>query len=185
MAGFACECYPLAMIIPSLFLVVAPVLAADLPPLPGMGGPSQTAAPAEPKPLTAESTPVATPAPAAAVPATPAPAAAPAPAVAAPVAAPKREEAKKPQLMPPAIPARPAGTLDSAGAVAMDLAVRVQYFEDGQSYYRAYTKGGSHSAEENRAFLKFLEDYDKELEIARKVHTLLGVWLEKKSAVKD
>lgn len=105
--------------------------------------------------------------------------------VAAPVEAPKPAEPAKPVLMPPTIPARPAGTLDTAAEVAKDLAVRVQYFEDGQSYYRAYTKGGSHTAEENKAFLRFLEEYERELEIARKVHALLGVWLEKKSSVKD
>src|SRR4051812_19045749 len=102
-----------------------------------------------------------------------------APVAASPAAEPVAPKEKKPALMPPAAPARPAGTLETAGEVARDLAVRVEYFENGQSYYRAYTKG-SHSPEENKAFLKFLEDYDRELEIARKVHALLGVWLEKK-----
>lgn len=87
-------------------------------------------------------------------------------------------------LMPPKVPARPKGTLDTAADVARDLAVRVEYFEHGQSYYRAYTKG-SHSPEENKAFVQFLEDYENELGIAKRVHTLLGVWLEKKSAIKD
>ncbi len=152
------------MILSSLLLIAAPVLAADLPGLPGSGSTVAQAAPAETKP--AESA-------APAAPVTPAP------------EPPKAAEPAKPVLMPPAIPARPAGTLDTAAEVAKDLAVRVQYFEDGQSYYRAYTKGGSHSAEENKAFLRFLEEYERELEIARKVHTLLGVWLEKKSSIKD
>ena len=87
-------------------------------------------------------------------------------------------------LLPPKIPARPKGTLDTAGEVARDLAVRVEYFENGQSYYRAYTKG-SHTPEENKAFVKFLEDYENELGIAKRTHSILGVWLEKKSAIKD
>ncbi|MDD5302694.1 MAG: hypothetical protein PHS14_06240 [Elusimicrobia bacterium] len=87
-------------------------------------------------------------------------------------------------LLPPKIPDRPKGTLDTAGEVARDLAVRVEYFENGQSYYRAYTKG-SHTPEENKAFVQFLEDYESELGIAKRVHAILGVWLEKKSAIKD
>ncbi len=108
-----------------------------------------------------------------------APAAAPVPAPAPVVEAPKPA-----LLMPPKVPARPKGTLDSAGEVARDLAVRVEYFENGQSYYRAYTKG-SHSPEENKAFVQFLEDYEKELGIAKRTHTILGIWLDKKSSIKD
>ncbi|PIR16160.1 MAG: hypothetical protein COV48_10445 [Elusimicrobia bacterium CG11_big_fil_rev_8_21_14_0_20_64_6] len=94
-------------------------------------------------------------------------------------------EAPKPALLlPPKVPARPKGTLDTAGEVARDLAIRVEYFENGQSYYRAYTKG-SHSPEENKAFVQFLEDYEAELGIARRTHAILGVWLDKKSAIKD
>jgi hypothetical protein len=87
-------------------------------------------------------------------------------------------------LLPPKVPARPKGTLDTAGEVARDLAARVQYFEDGQAYYRAYTKG-SHTPEENKAFVKFLEDYENELGIAKRTYAILGVWLEKKSSIKD
>lgn len=97
---------------------------------------------------------------------------------------PKPVEAKPAPLLPPAVPARPKGTLDTAGEVARDLAVRVEYFENGQAYYRAYTKG-SHSPEENKAFVKFLEDYENELGIAKRTHAILGVWLEKKSSIKD
>ena len=103
------------------------------------------------------------------------------PTAAAPVAA---VEKKAAVLLPPKIPARPKGTLDSAGEVARDLAVRVEYFENGQAYYRAYTKG-SHTPEENKAFVQFLEEYENELAIAKRVHALLGEWLEKKSAIKD
>lgn len=94
------------------------------------------------------------------------------------------EPPKPAPLLPPAVPARPKGTLDTAGEVARDLAVRVEYFENGQAYYRAYTKG-SHSPEENKAFVKFLEDYENELGIAKRTHAILGVWLEKKSSIKD
>jgi hypothetical protein len=99
-----------------------------------------------------------------------------------PAAAP--EPPKPAPLLPPAVPARPKGTLDTAGEVARDLAVRVEYFENGQAYYRAYTKG-SHTPEENKAFVKFLEDYENELGIAKRTHAILGVWLEKKSSIKD
>lgn len=104
------------------------------------------------------------------------------PAVAAvPVAVP---ETKPAPLLPPKVPARPKGTLDTAGEVARDLAARVEYFENGQAYYRAYTKG-SHTPEENKAFVQFLEDYESELGIAKRTHAILGVWLEKKSSIKD
>ncbi|MBI2386099.1 MAG: hypothetical protein HYV14_08815 [Elusimicrobia bacterium] len=96
----------------------------------------------------------------------------------------KPVETKPAPLLPPAVPARPTGTLDTAGEVARDLAVRVEYFESGQAYYRAYTKG-SHTPEENKAFVKFLEDYENELGIAKRTHAILGVWLEKKSSIKD
>jgi len=87
-------------------------------------------------------------------------------------------------LLPPKIPARPKGTLDTAADVARDLAVRVEYFENGQSYYRAYTKG-SHTPEENKAFVQFLEDYENELGIAKRTYAILGTWLDKKSSIKD
>lgn len=96
----------------------------------------------------------------------------------------KPAETKPAPLLPPKVPERPKGTLDTAGEVARDLAVRVQYFEDGQAYYRAYTKG-SHTPEENKAFVKFLEDYESELGIAKRTYAILGVWLEKKSSIKD
>ena len=106
------------------------------------------------------------------------------PAAAAPASTLPVESPKPAPLMPPRIPERPKGTLDTAGEVARDLAIRVEYFENGQAYYRAYTKG-SHTPEENKAFVKFLEDYENELGIAKRVHAILGVWLDKKSAIKD
>jgi len=134
-----------------LLLAVPSVLAAELPPLPGMPGAAVVASTSA------------------------------APAANVSVIA---VETKPAPLLPPSVPARPKGTLDTAGEVARDLAVRVEYFENGQSYYRAYTKG-SHSPEENKAFVKFLEDYENELGIAKRTHAILGVWLEKKSSIKD
>ena len=148
------------MINPLFLLLIVPFAqAGELPALPGMSkmiGPSVVV-----------STPVAV-----------------VPAPVAVVEEPKPEEKKPAPLLPPKIPARPKGTLDSAGEVARDLAVRVEYFENGQSYYRAYTKG-SHSPEENKAFVHFLEDYENELGIAKRTHAILGIWLDKKSAIKD
>jgi hypothetical protein len=79
---------------------------------------------------------------------------------------------------------RAKNSLDGAGEVARDLAASVEYFEAGQAYYRAYAKG-THSAEENAAFVKFLEDYEKEQLNARRTHAALGQWLERKSKVTD
>lgn len=146
------------MITTAIFLLLSsPAAAAELPGLPGLPGSSVAVS----SPAVVE--------------------AAPAP---KPEAKPEPKPEPKALLLPPKVPARPKGTLDTAGEVARDLAVRVQYFEDGQSYYRAYTKG-SHTPEENKAFVQFLEDYENELGIAKRVHTILGVWLDKKSAIKD
>jgi hypothetical protein len=178
------------MITTLFFLLTAPFArAAELPPLPGMGGgmmfiSTETAsAPAE------ASKPVEAPKPAE----TPKPVESPklvevvrSTEIAKPVEAPKPAETKPAAagLMPPKVPARPKGTLETAGEVARDLAIRVEYFEHGQSYYRAYTKG-FHGPEENKAFVKFLEDYENELGIARRTHAILGLWLDKKSSIKD
>jgi hypothetical protein len=110
-------------------------------------------------------------------------------AVAAPAPAPQSAEAAKPaeeprRLLPPKAPVRAKNSLDGAGEVARDLAASVEYFEAGQAYYRAYAKG-THSAEENAAFVKFLEDYEKEQLNARRTHAALGQWLERKSKVTD
>lgn len=91
---------------------------------------------------------------------------------------------EKKLIFPPKAPARAKNSLDSAGEVARDLAASVEYFEAGQAYYRAYAKG-THTAEENAAFVKFLEEYEKEQGIAKRTHAALGLWLEKKSAVTD
>ena len=94
------------------------------------------------------------------------------------------EPAKPALLMPPKVPVRAKNSFDSASDISRDLNVSVEYFEQGQAYYRAFTKG-SHTPEENKAFVQFLEDYERELAISRKLYGLLGVWLEKKSGIKD
>lgn len=158
------------MILKALFLAAA-ASAADLPPLPGMSG--VTVRPADPV-LVSTQAPVEVPAvttttimtePAVSTAAAPAP--------------------KPAGLFPPPPPQRAKDSLDSAGEVARDLVMVVEYFEAGQAYYRAYTKGGSHTAAENAAFLRFLEEYEAQLAVAKRTHQLLGIWLDKKSSVKD
>jgi hypothetical protein len=147
-----------------LLLAAAPALAADtLPPLPGMAGMRG------PDPvLVSTQAPVEVPV-----------------VTTATVTAPPQVAAAPAGLMPPARPVRAKNSLDSAVDVAKDLLLCAEYFESGQAYYRAYTKGGTHTAEENAAFVKFLEEYEQELAVSKRVHAALGAWLEKKSSVKD
>lgn len=91
---------------------------------------------------------------------------------------------KKLILLPPKAPARAKNSLDSAGEVARDLAAAVEFFEAGQAYYRAFSKG-THTPEENAAFVKFLEDYEKEQQTVKRTYAALGAWLDKKSKVTD
>lgn len=101
-----------------------------------------------------------------------------------PAATPADKPAEKRLLLPPKAPARAKNSLDGAGEVARDLAASVEFFEASQAYYRAYAKG-THTSEENAAFVKFLEEYEKEQATARRTHAALGQWLEKKSKVTD
>ncbi|MEK7389906.1 MAG: hypothetical protein AAB036_09415 [Elusimicrobiota bacterium] len=87
-------------------------------------------------------------------------------------------------LFPPKPPTRASESIDSAGEMTRALAAVVEYLESGQAYYRAYTKG-SHTAKENKAFVNFLQEYEKELAFARTTHSRLGSWIEKKSSVRD
>ena len=41
------------------------------------------------------------------------------------------------------------------------------------------------TAEENAAFVRFLEEYEKEQDNAKRTHAAIGQWLEKKSKVTD
>lgn len=114
----------------------------------------------------------------------PAPVSTAAAAAVAPEKAAEKAAEQPRRIFPPKTPARAKNSLDGAGEVARDLAASVEYFEAGQAYYRAYAKG-THTAEENAAFVKFLEDYEKEQLNARRTHAALGQWLERKSKVTD
>ena len=85
-------------------------------------------------------------------------------------------------ITPPARPARTVRKLDSAAELARDLALVVEYLENGQSFYGAYQRG-THSIEENKRFLEFLEQYEKELAVGRKEVETLGKWFEAKGSL--
>jgi hypothetical protein len=80
------------------------------------------------------------------------------------------------QLLPPVAPEHRRRNLTTASELAADLADVVKYLEAGQAYFRAYGKG-SHDAAENKAFLAFLESYEKELAVAKKEVRLLSSWI--------
>ena len=79
-------------------------------------------------------------------------------------------------IVPPAAPAHARRNLDSPTELARDLAEVVAYLDAGQAYFRAYQKG-SHSVEENRLFLAFLESYEKEYAVSRKEVEALKKWV--------
>lgn len=83
---------------------------------------------------------------------------------------------------PPEAVKRAKPTLDSASEVALDMARALSFLEQGQVFYKTYAKG-SHTAEENKAFLKFLADYEHELETVKKELEVLRQWVEKKSGL--
>ena len=85
-------------------------------------------------------------------------------------------------LRPPEAPAHARRNLDTAAALAQDLAEVAAYLEAGQSYYRAFQRG-THTAEENNAFLKFLETYEKEHKAAKKEIEALRNWILLKGAL--
>jgi hypothetical protein len=86
-------------------------------------------------------------------------------------------------LTPPALPDREKNELTSASGVALDMAKSIAFMEQGQAYYKAYAKG-SHNAAENKAFVRFAEDYDRELNNVRKELDVLRIWVDKKSDLK-
>ncbi len=79
-------------------------------------------------------------------------------------------------LKAPARPARKVRKLSSATDLAKDLSLVVDYLERGQSYFRAYQRG-THSIDENKQFLNFLEHYEKELAVAKKEVATLNKWI--------
>lgn len=82
----------------------------------------------------------------------------------------------------PVPPQRAKASLDSASEVALDMAQALSFLEQGQVFYKAYAKG-SHTAEENKAFLKFLADYEHQLETVKKELEVLRQWADKKSGL--
>ncbi len=72
--------------------------------------------------------------------------------------------------------------ISSATHLAADLALVVDYLERGQSYFRAYQRG-THSIEENKKFLKFLEHYEKELAVAKKEVATLDKWVANRGSL--
>ena len=91
--------------------------------------------------------------------------------------------ADAPLLMPPAPPAHSQRSMETAADVSKDLHETLAFLESGQSYYKAYAKG-THSSEENKAFVKFLQDYERELETAKKEFALLQTWFKSSSELK-
>ena len=81
-------------------------------------------------------------------------------------------------------PERRKPSLDSAGDVARDLAFTVDFLERGQAYYQAFTHGGSHTPAENKVFVAFLQDYERELANAKQELAALKTWSDKKSELK-
>lgn len=93
-------------------------------------------------------------------------------------------EAEAPRaLVPPAVPAHARKNLDSPTELARDLAEVVAFLEQGQAYFRAYQKG-THTPEENRQFLAFLEAYERESAVARKEAAALKKWVDEQSGLK-
>ncbi|TBR21752.1 hypothetical protein EPO15_09445 [bacterium] len=96
--------------------------------------------------------------------------------------APPAEPEQPRTLTPPALPAHARKNLDSPSELARDFAEVVTFLEQGQSYFRAYQKG-SHTPEENKAFLAFLESHEREQAVARKEADALRKWVLEQSAL--
>ena len=75
--------------------------------------------------------------------------------------------------------------MTSGSDLARDLAARMDFLERGQAYFQAFTTGGSHTPAENKDFVRFLEDYERELASAKQELAVLNTWFEKKSALKS
>lgn len=105
-----------------------------------------------------------------------------APASDSPSYAPPAEPEAPRVLVPPAFPPHARKSLDSPSELARDLAEVVTFLEQGQAYFRAYQKG-SHTPEENKQFLAFLEAYERESAVARKEAEALRKWVLEQSAL--
>lgn len=101
-----------------------------------------------------------------------------------PTPAPSYAPAAEPEapriLTPPASPAHARKNLDSPSELARDYAEVVTFLEQGQAYFRAYQKG-SHTPEENKLFMAFLEAFEREQVVARKEGEALRKWVLEQS----
>lgn len=84
-----------------------------------------------------------------------------------------------PAIVAPAPVERDGRPIETTPALAADLGKTLSFLEKGRAYYKAFTTAGSHTAAENKAFLKFLEDYERELGHAKKELAILKSWLDK------
>ncbi|HBL17454.1 MAG: hypothetical protein A2X36_12675 [Elusimicrobia bacterium GWA2_69_24] len=85
---------------------------------------------------------------------------------------------------PPAPPAHAKRELETASDLAADLQQVVRFLEEGQAYYRAFQKG-SHSVEENKRFLRFLESYEAEAAVAKKEVDALRKWVHERGGLEQ
>lgn len=82
-------------------------------------------------------------------------------------------------MLPPEPPRRDGKPIESTPALAADLHRTLTFLESGREYYKAFTSATTHTSAENKAFLKFLEAYERELGNAKKELAALKSWLEK------
>lgn len=96
---------------------------------------------------------------------------------------PAPEPAAPPRLVPPASPAHARKNLDSPSELARDFAEVVTFLDAGQAYFRAYGKG-SHTPEDNKLFLAFLETYEREAAVAKREAAALKKWTDEQTELK-
>lgn len=96
-------------------------------------------------------------------------------------AEPAVQTSTKTALSAPQAPERDGRPIESASELAADLSRSVAFLEKAKAFYADYTKGGTHTKEENKAFLKMLEDYERELGRARKELEALKQWFANKA----
>ena len=85
-------------------------------------------------------------------------------------------------VSPPPPPEHQNRNITTVSQLSRDLHDVVVYLEAGQDYFRKY-QTGTHSVEENAAFLNFLEVYEKELELAKKEARTLRIWVDTRGSL--
>lgn len=99
-----------------------------------------------------------------------------------PSAVPPEAPAQPVGLVPPTPPAHARRSLDSPSDLVKDFAEVVAYLDAGQAYFRAYQKG-THSVEDNKRFLAFLESYEREYAVAKKESLALRTWVMERGSL--